>query len=613
MYLRNPSQPKRRTSQVKMFPAPTAGWVSNRNISTPQDGAQGAVILDNFFPTATGAILRRGRQLTVTIGDADEDVKSMFSYVVGPQRQLFGAIDSGIYDITDPDASSLVWDGTTNGNWSTVQFATTGGIYLIGVNGEDPGFIYDGANFWENVDGGIWSLGYDAKTSDFTEGEIIVGAISGASATIYRVDDNGDGTGTLILRNVQNSPFQDNEGMTGNMGGDATSNGVEENVVPGVSFTGGSEDSSIENMSYVWAYKSRLFFAQKESLNAWYLDDPDAIGGIASVFPLGADFGRGGSLLFGYGWSLDSGASGGLSEQCIFVSTEGEVAVYQGTDPGVAQNWSKVGVYRIGRPLGKKAFIRAGGDIVIATTIGQIPLSQAIQRDFAALSPAAVSYPIEDAWNRAIDERGFEDWVCELWPENQMMVVAPPNVEGSNEPVAFVANARTGAWGRYTNWNIISMHVFDGRLYFGSTNGRVFEANVGGLDGSDTFTGVYMPLFEDMGSSYSLKVGTVGRAVLRSRAVVEELINLHTDYDMTLDPAPNAAPIPTGNVWGLAQWGTAKWGVVGSGVMKQTSHSLAGAGNSLSMSLQVTSGANVPIDTEIIRLELVYNTAEILS
>src|SRR3546814_7978346 len=58
----------------------------------------------------------------------------------------------------------------------------------------------------------------------------------------------------------------------------------------------------------------------------------------------------------------------GLSEQNIFVSTEGEVAVYQGSDPGEAATWSKVGVYRIGKPLGARAHFRGGGDIAIATS-----------------------------------------------------------------------------------------------------------------------------------------------------------------------------------------------------------------------------------------------------
>jgi hypothetical protein len=588
-----------------MFPAPTAGWISNRNISTPESGVQGAAILDNFFPTATGAILRRGKSLYVQVGETT--ITSIFSYNAGINKRLFAANATTIYDITDSLAPVEVVTGKTNGYWSVVQFATTGGIFLIGVNGEDTGFVFDGTDFYDNVEGGVWEVPYDNETAPFVVGEVVTGAVSGATATVYRVE-----AARLLVTDITGGPFQDDEGLTGSLGGGAQVNGIAFSLIPGVTFDSGTSTSTTADMSYVWAYKSRLFFLEKETMNFWYLTSPDAIGGPADVFPLGADLGRGGSLIFGHGWSLDSGASGGLSEQCIFVSSEGEVAVYQGNDPAQAAQWSKVGVYRIGRPLGKDAFIRAGGDIIISTSIGKIPISQAIQRDFAALAPAAVSYPIEEAWRQAVDERGAEGWVAEMWQGGQMVVVAPPTASGT-EPVVFVANAGTGAWGRYTNWNMKCAHSVEGDLYFGSPNGEVYRANIGGMDGDQTYTGVYMPLFEYLGSPASIKVGVIGRAVLRSRADVNEVIALHSDYDMNMESPPNAAPVPAGNTWGSAIWGQAKWGGSSPEIMNQDFHSIGGSGYTLSLSLQVTSGALTPIDTEIIRMEMVYNVAEIVT
>lgn len=49
-----------------------------------------------------------------------------------------------------------------------------------------------------------------------------------------------------------------------------------------------------EDLNYVWVYKNRLFFVEKDSLNAWYLP-VDSIGGAAEKFPLGGVFTRGGS------------------------------------------------------------------------------------------------------------------------------------------------------------------------------------------------------------------------------------------------------------------------------------------------------------------------------
>src|SRR3546814_20703564 len=74
----------------------------------------------------------------------------------------------------------------TGGYWSTAQFATTGGVYLIGVNGSDEGFIFDGAEFYPNVAGGIFGLSYDAEVTPFTEGDTLTGGTSGATGTIVR-------------------------------------------------------------------------------------------------------------------------------------------------------------------------------------------------------------------------------------------------------------------------------------------------------------------------------------------------------------------------------------------------------------------------------------------
>ncbi len=78
---------------------------------------------------------------------------------------------------------------------------------------------------------------------------------------------------------------------------------------------------------------------------------------------------------------LDSGASGGLSEQNVFVTTRGgEVAVYQGDNPDSIESWAKVGVYRIGNPLGSKTHSSGPAGIWSSGRPSVPSSSQAIQR-----------------------------------------------------------------------------------------------------------------------------------------------------------------------------------------------------------------------------------------
>lgn len=551
---------KPRIAKATTFPAPVGGWIRNQNLATPgarlPDGSKvvGAFVLDNFFPEATGVRMRRGSQSFAQIGaDGTAPVVAMWTYINGLNAKLFAATATAIYDVSNPalaenellgdhNGATLVDDqgrallsrlsipagpdihDLLGGEWSVVQFATPGGVFLRAVNGLDTPLVYDGAN---------WS------TSP---------AITGVDPT---------------------------------------------------------------SLSYVWSFRRRLFFIKGGSLSAYYLP-ADSIGGAAVEIPFGGVFERGGSLLYGASWSLESGA-GGLSEQCVFMTTEGEVAVYQGTDPSNASTWSKVGVYRIGRPLGQKAFIRAGGDLVIGTDVGFVPLTQAVQRDFTALSPSAVSYSIEMAWNEKVAETSSTGkWQSVVWPTGHMVVVAPPTPVGGT-PAMFVANARTGAWGRYTGWDGLCLEVFRDRLLFGSRDGMIIEGEVTGADRGVAYTAAMVPLMDSLKAPASLKTSLTMRATLMSPYEVVPRLSLQADYSVNLRPPPDDASIATGNNWGSAIWGSSLWSEPAVRNVYQRWQSVGGRGYAVAPAVQITSGKSVPPDVEIIQVDMTYDQGDIVS
>ena len=198
-----------------------------------------------------------------------------------------------------------------------------------------------------------------------------------------------------------------------------------------------------ENWSQAWSYQNRIFGVIKDSQNAVYLSAA-SIGGSATKFPLGGVFKLGGTLLFGATWSVDSGE--GLDDVCVFVSSNGEVAAYIGSDPA---SWALQGVYKIGRPMGKNAWFRAGGDLIIATDEGLVPMSAAVNLDQAALKSKAASYAIEELWLEQTEARAAVAWQCATWPQKQLLLVCTPTYSGADAQ-ALVANTRTGAWTVYT-------------------------------------------------------------------------------------------------------------------------------------------------------------------
>ncbi len=605
--MRRPANPNRpRRSRMASFAAPTGGWVKNQNLAIPDPNRPpSAEMLVNFFPTATGVELRGGSLKYATLGDGTEDVRSFLRYKNGPTERLFAAVDSAIYDITivsDPDESpAAAVDDLSGSLWSSTQFATTGGVFLVGVNGADDLRLYDGQYWYPISDKDLHLLRFVDKTDDFTIGALVTGSSSGATGIIVTLDNTP--SGFVVLIDVENGPFHDNETITDSQGGSATTQGIDDVVFVGL--TGVDTDDLV----YVWSYNYRLFFIERDSMNVWYAPI-DQIGGSLVKFPMGGVFPLGGSLSFGASWSLDSGAEGGLSDQCIFVTSEGEVAVYQGNNPASASDWRLVGVYRIGKPLGPEAKFRAGGDIIVDTDIGMIPLSQAINRDVAALSPVSVSYPIETAWNEAVSFRRSQPWHSAVWPEKQMVLTALPTPDGE-VPRMYATNSRTGAWCEFTGWDGRCLMTFQGRMFFGSSEGRVVEAYVTGLDQGQSYIGIFVPLFTDLGSGWTLKIPETGRAVTRSNIDVQVNLSVQFDYVIDIPPAPDASIVNSGSFWGIAIWGEAIWGASNEKIIKQDTVSLSGSGYAFAPALQITSGSLAAMAAEIVRIDVTYSMGDI--
>lgn len=542
---------KPRVADEKSFPTLVRGWIANEALSNGKPG--GAARLENFLPTATDVRMRAGSKM-YTVLPTDGPVRSIFTYLNGANRKLFATNDAAIYDITVILGGSTLVDGM--------------GFDLVTDTGDLIGEPdTEGVEMVDGLASGDWSV-----VQFQTAGGIFLRLVNGRDDPLVY-----DGT------DFDTTPVLEADGL------------------------------DPKTLSFVFAYKKRLFFLEKETMNAWYLP-VEQIGGELAKLPLGANFARGGSLIFGATWSLDTG--GGLSEQCIFMTSEGEVIAFQGDNPGEAASWTKVGIYRTGKPLGPKAITRGGGDLIMATDIGYVPLSQAVQRDFAVISPSAVSYPIETEWNERAKERSASPWHAEVWPAKQMVIIALPS-PGGLRPEMLVANARTGAWALYTGWNGTCLGLFGDRLFFGSEAGRVIEAEVGGFDvGIDgrsdaPYTAMAVPLFDGMRNPGSIKEAGMARAVVRAPGEAIVQLAAHADFVIDDMTPPNASPERGGSLWGAGVWGSSTWGTEAIKLTQQDWESVAAIGYALSVSVQITSGSVAPPKVELVRIDMTYQTGDL--
>ena len=357
------------------------------------------------------------------------------------------------------------------------------------------------------------------------------------------------------------------------------------------------------DLSFAWAHKKRIWAVEDGTLSAWYLP-VNSIAGAMAEFPLQGVFRLGGQLLLGGTWSIDSGD--GLDDNMVFVTSEGEIAVYQGTDPAVAADWALVGTYRVGRPLSKNAWFRAGGDFMLLTEDGIVSVSEALQKDRAALMTSAITAPIEELWQATVANRSAASkFPVSIWPTRTLLLIGTPAVGGTN--ISLVANTRTGAWARITGWDVQCLAIFDDVVYFGTASNTIAKADTGGSDMDVAYTSVCVPKFQELGSPNE-KIALHARVLYRAAEVTPVRLTCFANYAVGSLPSVSAIGTESGTTWGGgAKWGGgSKWGSTSTKIAASDWQAVSGMGFSLAPCLVVTSNRLSQPDFEITSIQLRY-------
>jgi len=309
------------------------------------------------------------------------------------------------------------------------------------------------------------------------------------------------------------------------------------------------------SLSKVCSYKKRLWFVEVSSMNLWYLP-VDSFAGAAVKFPVGGLFPKGGKVAGINSWTLDSG--NGPEDYFVIMSSEGEVAVYAGTDPASAATWSLVGVYYVAKPLGEDPLVRFGGDLLALTELGAIPLSS-----YAQSAILDRSKTINDKVRAAFLEyvtafKTLANWQAVIFPSSNALLINLPTTTTTS--VQFVMNLTTRSWCRFTGWNAVYFLETNGKLYFASGT-AVNQAWVGTNDLGVAITGVVQQAYNGLGYPGQKQISMIRPHItLNSTAQIEYKID--TDFQSYLGGTTIAYTLGANapGVWGTGVWGTATWG-----------------------------------------------------
>jgi len=314
----------------------------------------------------------------------------------------------------------------------------------------------------------------------------------------------------------------------------------------------------------VTSYKGRLWFVEQDSMTAWYLPF-DAIGGKMEPFYLGGSLPRGGYLVEIITWSLDSGE--GLDDKLGFYTSQGEFLIYSGTDPADAATWQLDAMFFISAPIGNSPSCELGGDVILMTRNGIIPLSSVVKGEAnIAVSNSALSKRISRTLNRIVNSTSFTpDWEIENIPTLQALVINVP-ATSSSKAVQFVMNSLTGAWTRF-DLPARCSGLLGGKYHFGTDDGRVCVYGNTQLDdvkldgsGGNQITCYLFSSYNYFGDPTTNKHFKLVRPILQAVTPPGYILKLNVDYDLTALGGNPPNPQAAGEyLWDSAIWDSAFW------------------------------------------------------
>jgi len=307
-------------------------------------------------------------------------------------------------------------------------------------------------------------------------------------------------------------------------------------------------------------FKNRVWFIQADTLKAWYLPTA-SVGGAANPLDLSSVARYGGKLIAMATWTIDAGY--GVDDHLVFITDQGEVIVYRGTDPSSSSTWALIGVWQVGSPISRRCFTKYGGDLLILTLDGLIPMASALQS--SRLDPqVALSDKIQGAFAAATRQyKANFGWALLYNPLNNALIVNIPVGTGIQEQ--FVMNNITKAWCRFTGWYANCWALLSDTPYFGG-DGVVAQGWVTGsganayADNGAAIATRALQAFNYFETRGVIKYFTRGRPTLYSNGTPTINLGVNVDFQIAdIVGALSFSPTSYG-LWGVGLWGQALWG-----------------------------------------------------
>ena len=328
-----------------------------------------------------------------------------------------------------------------------------------------------------------------------------------------------------------------------------------------------SDSVNANTLTGVHAHKNRVYYWTGDSQNFYYSATVDTFQGNFTKFPVGLVGTFGGNIIMINTLTIDGGE--GVDDLLCIVMTSGEVLLYSGSNP--SSDFALVGTFRIAEPINeKRAIAKLGGDVIVMTKEGYLPLSQVVRQDIVGNKAAAISEKIRGTVISQVAATGTTTgWQIFVSPDGDKVIFNYPT--GDVDPFnQHVFNPIIRAWCIFENMPAHVWGQFNGDTYFGSASGVVFKVGGDADNGSD-ITGDLATAYNYFGDRGGVKRFSSVQPILDGETTIDFSFGVGVDLG-----SPRAIDVTQVSfASNLAAWDTATWDdffwadTTGAGVTKR--------------------------------------------
>lgn len=301
------------------------------------------------------------------------------------------------------------------------------------------------------------------------------------------------------------------------------------------------------------SHMNRLWFADSKNLAVFYLPLQQKTGELAFL-PLNAIFKRGGVIRAIATWTIDGGM--GMDDQLVIFTSNGECAIYSGTDPEA--DFSLVGVFRFDAPMSKDSLINHGGDLYVMISTGLVPMSTLLRAEGDQLG-------VSDRNVMGEFEKSSKPWRTE--PGWGIIFNSHTNHAICNLPIGnnqFIQMVRLMPGQVWSKWEGVPSRCWgwmDNRAYFGSPDGKIYAG------GQEYLNDNGAPINADVRFAWSSYKSVSKKAFRMARlyavtegGIANPSVVIETDYvPKETFTVPDPIPGSPGADWNTATWDVDAW------------------------------------------------------